>query len=102
MARSSSKHSSLADDFGSLLADAQSLLEEAGKETGDKAQALRKQVESRLSDARLRLQQFEDDAAARARAASAATEDYVREHPWQTIGLVAATAFVAGLLLNRR
>ena len=48
------------------------------------------------------LQEIEGDALDRAREATRATDDYVRDHPWQTVGVVAAVAFVAGLLLNRR
>ncbi len=97
-----SRRDSLVEDFSALLADAEELLRNASAETGEKAQALRQQVEAKLLNARLRLQELEDDAMERARAATRATDDYVRDHPWQTVGIVAAVAFVAGLLLNRR
>ena len=97
-----SRRDSLVDDFSALLADAEELLRNASSETGEKAQALRQQVEARLLSAKLRLQELEGDAVARAKAASRATDDYVHDHPWQTVGIVAAVAFVAGLLLNRR
>ncbi|MFA7503844.1 MAG: DUF883 family protein [Burkholderiaceae bacterium] len=96
------RRDSLVEDFSALLAEAEDLLKNASEETGDKAQALRQQVEARLLNARLRLQELEDDAVTKARAASRATDDYVHDHPWQTVGVVAAVAFVAGLLLNRR
>ena len=97
-----SRRDSLVEDFSALLAEAEDLLRNASEETGDKAQALRQQVEARLLRARLRLQELEGEAVARARAASQATDEYVRDHPWQTVGIAAAVAFVAGLLLNRR
>ena len=97
-----SRRDSLVEDFSALLAEAEDLLRNASDETGDKAQALRQQVEARLLRARLRLQELEGEAVARARAASQATDEYVRDHPWQTVGIAAAVAFVAGLLLNRR
>src|SRR5690606_5922238 len=97
-----SRRDSLVDDFSALLADAEELLRNASSETGEKAQALRQQVEAKLLNARLRLQEIEGDALDRAREATRATDDYVRDHPWQTVGVVAAVAFVAGLLLNRR
>lgn len=97
-----SRRDSLVEDFSALLAEAEDLLRNASEETGDKAQALRQQVEARLLGARLRLQELEGEAVAKARAASQATDEYVRDHPWQTVGIAAAVAFVAGLLLNRR
>lgn len=93
---------SLIEDFGALVAEAEELLKQAGDATGDKAATLRQQVETRLLSARLRLQELEGDAVERARAAGKATDDYVRDHPWQTIGIAAAAGFVAGLMLNRR
>ena len=96
-----SRRDSLVEDFSALLADAEDLLRNASAETGEKAQELRQQVEAKLLNARLRLQEIEGDAIERAREATRATDDYVRDHPWQTVGIVAGVAFVAGLLLNR-
>ena len=97
-----SRRDSLVEDFSALLAEAEDLLKHATEETGDKAQALRQQVETRLLNARLRLQELEGDAVARAKAASRATDEYVHDHPWQTVGIAAAVGVVVGLLLNRR
>ncbi len=97
-----SRRDSLVEDFSALLADAEELLKSARAETGEKAQELRQQVETKLLNARLRLQEIEGDAIDRARAARQATDDYVHENPWQSVGIVAAVAFVAGLLLSRR
>jgi len=97
-----SRRDSIVEDFSALLADAEDLLKSASAESGEKAQALRQQVEARLLSARQRLQELEGDAIDRAKAASQATDDYVHDHPWQTVGIVAAAAFLAGLLLSRR
>lgn len=97
-----SRRDSLVEDFSALLAEAEDLLKHATEETGEKAQALRQQVEARLLNARLRLQELEGDAVAKAKAASRVTDEYVHDHPWQTVGIAAAVGFVVGLLLNRR
>jgi ElaB/YqjD/DUF883 family membrane-anchored ribosome-binding protein len=39
---------------------------------------------------------------ARARAAAQATNGYVHENPWPSIGVAAGLAFVAGMLVARR
>ena len=38
----------------------------------------------------------------RAKAAANATNGYVHENPWPSIGVAAGIAFVAGLLVGRR
>lgn len=92
----------LVDDFSAMLTEAEELLRRAGKETGDEARDLRSQVESKLLAAKLRLQELEGQAVDRAKAAARATDDYVHEHPWLSIGVAAAVGFVAGLMMNRR
>lgn len=90
------------DDFGAVLNEAEDLLKRAGNETGEKARDLRSQVESKLMNARLRLQEMEGAAVDQARAAARVTDDYVHDHPWTSIGAAAAVGFLVGLLLNRR
>lgn len=92
----------LVDEFSSVLSEAESLLDKAAKETGDKARDLRSQVEARLLSAKLKLQELEGEAVDRAKAAARATDDYVHDHPWQAIGLAAGIGFAVGLLMNRR
>ena len=92
----------LVDEFSSVLSEAETLLDKASKETGDKARDLRTQVESRLLSAKLKLQEMEGEAVDRAKAAARVTDDYVHDHPWQAIGVAAILGFAAGLLMNRR
>ena len=92
----------LVDEFSSVLSEAESLLDKASKETGDRARDLRSQVESKLLSAKLRLQELQTDAADRAKAAARYTDDYVHDNPWRAIGVAAAVGFLAGLLMNRR
>ena len=92
----------LVDEFSSVLSEAETLLDKATKESGEKARDLRTQVESRLLSAKLRLQELEGQARDRAKQAARATDDYVHDHPWTAIGIAAAVGFVFGLLLNRR
>ena len=92
----------LVDEFSSVLSEAESLLDKASKETGDRARDLRSQVEAKLLAAKLRLQELESGAVDRAKAAARATDDYVHDNPWTVIGAAAAIGFLAGLLMNRR
>ena len=92
----------LVDEFSSVLSEAETLLDKASKETGDKARDLRTQVEARLLSAKLKLQELEGEAVDRARAAAQYTDDYVHDNPWVSIGVAAAAGFLIGLLVTRR
>ncbi len=92
----------LVEDFGTMLTEAEDLLKRAGNETGEKAQNLRSQVEAKLLNAKLRLQELQGQTVDRAKAAARVTDDYVHDNPWQAIGIAAAVGFLAGLLMNRR
>jgi ElaB/YqjD/DUF883 family membrane-anchored ribosome-binding protein len=92
----------LVDQFSAVLTDAETLLDKATKETGERAKDLRTQAEARLLSAKLKLQELQGQAVDKAKDAARATDDYVHDNPWQAIGIAAAIGFVAGLLMNRR
>ena len=96
----------LIEDFNAVIADAEQLLKLLAAAGGEKGEALRAGAEQNLEAARERLVGLQSEAQERARAASKAAEDYVRDHPWQSIGIAAAVAaligVVVGVLLNRR
>ncbi len=92
----------LVDDVAAVLAEAEEMLKRASVETGDRARDLRSQVETQLLRAKLKLQEIEGEAIDHAKAAARATDDYVHDHPWQSIGIAAAAGLLVGLLMNRR
>jgi ElaB/YqjD/DUF883 family membrane-anchored ribosome-binding protein len=92
----------LVKDFSDVLVEAETLLKQAAKESGEKATDLRTQVEAKLRAAKLRLADLQDDAIDSAKAAARATDDYVRDNPWQAIGVAAAIGFLVGLVISRR
>jgi ElaB/YqjD/DUF883 family membrane-anchored ribosome-binding protein len=108
MARSSSDAmmKRLVADFSAVVTDADQLLKFVADEGGDKANALRTKVEHRLNAAKGRLRDLEDAVMEKTRATARATDEYVHENPWQTVGLAAALGAVFGvaisLLLYRR
>ena len=92
----------LVDEFSNVLSEAEDMLKRAANETGEKARDLRSQVEAKLLTARLRMQELQGQAMDRAKDAARATDDYVHEHPWQSIGIAAAIGLLIGLMMNRR
>jgi ElaB/YqjD/DUF883 family membrane-anchored ribosome-binding protein len=94
--------STIVDEFSAVLTEAEDMLKRAANETGDRAKDLRSQVEAKLLNAKLRLQEVQGQAVDRAKDTARAADDYVHDHPWQALGIAAAVGVVIGLLMNRR
>lgn len=98
--------SQLIDEFNTLVGETEQLLKYVANAGGEGAGALRASVEKNLSIAKHRLQNLQQAATQKTRAAAQATDEYVHESPWQAIGIAAGLSIVigvvTGLLLNRR
>ncbi|MFO0333506.1 MAG: YqjD family protein [Pseudomonadota bacterium] len=92
----------LLDDLRNVVADTEALLAATAGEAGSRADEARQRVAESLEQARIRLQELEYELKTRARAAAHETDRYVRENPWQSVGIAAAAGLVIGLLLSRR
>ncbi len=91
----------LAADIQSLVADAESMLDAAAGESGDKADATRERIRERLADAREQIRRLESKLMIEARVAALAADRYVHEQPWQAVGIAAVLGVVVGVLLSR-
>jgi ElaB/YqjD/DUF883 family membrane-anchored ribosome-binding protein len=93
-----------ADELGAnlkqLVSDADELLAATAGSTDSKVADLRKRIGETLKGARSRLHDAQESAVARAKAAGQATDKYVHEHPWQSVGVAAAAGAVVGLLVG--
>jgi len=89
-------------DLRTVLADTEQLLKSAIGQSGEKLAALRPRIEENLRGARARLEEYEQIASARARAAAEATDAYVHDHPWKVAGFAALIGVAVGLLISRR
>ncbi len=92
----------LVKDFRAVVADTEELLKATASQTGDKVAAARARAEESLADARKRLADLGEDLTDKAKAAAHKTDDLVREHPWQSVGVGAAVGFLLGMLISRR
>lgn len=92
----------LAANLRRVISDAEDLLTATAGETGGKLGDLRARATENLARARERLTDV--DAAVRdgARRAANATDDYVHDNPWSSIGAAAAIGMLIGVLLGRR
>ncbi len=87
----------LFEDFQSVVAETGQLLNSLADAGADKAGTVRASVEQRLAAAGDRLAQIRAASIAQARASADAADQFVHAHPWQSIGVTAAVAALAGL-----
>ena len=92
----------LAADFRAVMDDIDALMTATGSEAEGEVKALRARIRERLDDAKDKLLNAQHEAARRAKAAAAATDDYVHAKPWQAIGAAAAVGLALGVLIGRR
>ncbi len=89
-------------DLRVVVADAQELLRLGAEQTGAAAGEWRARVESRIADAKAAMLDLQDAAITRAKAVGQATDNYVHDNPWKSIGIAAGIGLVVGLLIGRR
>jgi ElaB/YqjD/DUF883 family membrane-anchored ribosome-binding protein len=97
----SSQKDKLVDDIKAVMADAQELLNKARTSGAEGYSVIRTELEDRLAESIVRLQEVQEELKARARSAAKATDIYVHENPWKSIGYVAAAGLIVGLLFSR-
>jgi ElaB/YqjD/DUF883 family membrane-anchored ribosome-binding protein len=92
----------LVADLKTVMEDAEALLKATSTLTGEKIQGVRARAEESLRQAKVRLSEVEEEAMRRAREVAEAADEYVRENPWQSVGIAAGIGLVVGMLLARR
>lgn len=92
----------LVRDFKVLVADAEALLKATAGQGGESLAAMRGRITESLAAAKVKMSEVEEAALIKAKAAAAATDEYVHEHPWHAVGIAAGVGLVIGLLISRR
>jgi ElaB/YqjD/DUF883 family membrane-anchored ribosome-binding protein len=92
----------LIDDLNAVIRDAESLLKATAANTGETIQNARKRAEETVRQAKERLSGIEDEALKHARALADDAEVFVRDKPWQAVGVAAGLGLLLGLLISRR
>ncbi len=85
-----------------VISDAEELLAATAGDTDSRIADLRVRARKNLAVAREKLADAEAVVRASARRAANATDDYVHENPWSSIGAAAAVGMLIGVLLGRR
>lgn len=89
-------------DLRVVVSDAEELLKLTAGEVGETAVGLRERLQDRLNQARHRLLTLQSTVSDNARAAGRAADDYVHDHPWQSVAVGAGIGLLVGLLVARR
>jgi ElaB/YqjD/DUF883 family membrane-anchored ribosome-binding protein len=92
----------LAEDFKTVVKDAEELLRHAARDAGDGYNEARARLEQSLKAARAELETMEKAVLDGTRRVARATDGYVHEHPWEAVGIGAGVGLLLGLLIARR
>lgn len=89
-------------DLRLLVSDAEKLLDATAGQAGEGTADVRSRIQATLAQARSSLGQLQESAMARAKAAGKATDAYVHDNPWKSIGVAAGVGLLVGVLIGRR
>ena len=92
----------LMSDLGVVITDAEELLRMTADQAGEAAADIRSRIQARMNQAKVDLIHLQESAVAKAKAAGHATDEFVHENPWKSIGIAAGIGLVVGLLIGRR
>ena len=100
-------HSSLArervlTDLKTLARDSEDLLKATAGDLSEKAKEARTRLSSALARARATCNELQGQGVAAAKAAAANTDQAIREHPYESIGIAFGVGLLIGVLVGRR
>ncbi|MDP2026530.1 MAG: DUF883 family protein [Pseudomonadota bacterium] len=89
-------------DLKVVVNDAEALIKATANQGGEALAAVRAKAEESLAIAKDKLADTQAALLERSKAAARATDDYVHENPWRSVGVAAGIGLVVGLLIGRR
>ncbi|MCF8179309.1 MAG: DUF883 family protein [Sulfuritalea sp.] len=92
----------LISDVKLVIADTEELLRATAGQTGDKIAELRAKTQDRLAAAKIKMADAEAALMDKAKQVGRATDDYVHDNPWRSVGIAAGVGVIVGLLIGRR
>jgi ElaB/YqjD/DUF883 family membrane-anchored ribosome-binding protein len=91
----------IVQDLSVLLTDSEEMLRLAAAVPGEGLEALRERLRTHVDSVQHALADAQTSAHRRYRSATVQTERYVRQNPWQSLGIAAGIGFVLGMLAAR-
>lgn len=89
-------------DLRVVMADAEELLRSTASHAGENAAAARARLRESLQSAKERLSAAEAAVVEKTRQAARATDEYVHENPWKSMGVAFSVGIIIGMLIARR
>jgi ElaB/YqjD/DUF883 family membrane-anchored ribosome-binding protein len=101
-AMSATQKEELVGDLNAVIQDTEELLDVTSNQASESTTALRERARLRLERAKSSLQDLQHVAIDKAKATGRMTDDYVRDRPWQSVGVAAGIGLLLGILISRR
>ena len=101
MKKNAAKNTITADvieELRALVADAEQALASTSNSTDDKINDLRERMRTKLAEGKAAYERMRDSTKEHIEEA----DEYVRTHPYQTIGLAALAGLLVGVLITRK
>jgi ElaB/YqjD/DUF883 family membrane-anchored ribosome-binding protein len=89
----------LYEQLQAVIRDSEALLQATASYAGEKADQARVKARETLQSAKQRLAQMQDEMVDRTRDYMQQGQQYVRDNPWQAIGIAAGIGILVGMLL---
>lgn len=89
-------------DVRLVIADSEELLRATAGQAGERITELRARAQDHLAAAKVKLAEAEVAMLDKTKAVARATDTYVHENPWRSVGIAAGAGLVIGLLIGRR
>jgi ElaB/YqjD/DUF883 family membrane-anchored ribosome-binding protein len=91
----------IVEDLNVLLTDSEEMLRLVAQLPGEGVDALRERLRAHVDTLRVALADAQVASQRGYRSATLQTERYVRQNPWQALGIAAGAGFVLGMLVAR-
>lgn len=92
----------LINDLQAVIKDAEVLLENSTAPLGEEFKSAKARFENTIENAKQEAARLQKLVVNKAKDAAQSTDNYVKEKPWQAVGLSAAIGLVIGMLICRR
>lgn len=92
----------LMDDLRLVVADTEELLRATANQAGEGVAVARARIQDNLQVVKGRMVSAEDVLIERTRDAAKEADRYVRDNPWQAVGVSACIGAIVGMLISRR
>jgi ElaB/YqjD/DUF883 family membrane-anchored ribosome-binding protein len=92
----------LSEELRNVVRDTEEILRHKVQDAGDGYLASREKLERSLKKARHELEGIEQALLERTKKAARATDHYVHDHPWESIGVSVGVGLLLGVLIGRK